>query len=71
MTSPAEKVTVRCPRCGHVFDDWYRPSMNLDLDPWADERYLHDCVHATCPACKTEFRIGTLLVVESGRWEDK
>lgn len=70
MTSPSEIATVGCPSCGHVFEDSYRPGVNLDLDPeLANESYLHECLHATCPECSTEFRIGPQLVVSGGRWE--
>ena len=39
MTSPPAQVTVECPRCGHVYRDWWRPSINLDLDEF-DDAYL-------------------------------
>ena len=70
MTSPSERVELRCPSCGHIFETWFRPSINRDLDPaLADEAYLHECAHATCPGCGTEFRIGPQVVVSGGRWE--
>jgi len=55
MTSPPETITVRCGGCGGTFRDWVRPSVNLDLDPWAgacaglsradDGTRTHDLLH--------------------------
>ena len=39
MTSPIEDITVQCPKCGHLYQDWFRGSVNLDLDDF-DEEYL-------------------------------
>ena len=41
MISPPEEITVRCPKCGHLYKDWTRASVNLDLDDF-DEEYLAD-----------------------------
>ena len=51
MTSPIEDITVQCPKCGNLYEDWYRGSVNLDLDPFDDE-YLDQCSSATCPECQ-------------------
>jgi hypothetical protein len=38
MTSPPIRVEVTCPDCGTTFTDYYRPSINLSLDPdWTEE----------------------------------
>ncbi|HUT09378.1 MAG TPA: hypothetical protein VMY42_02690 [Thermoguttaceae bacterium] len=37
MTSPPEQIDVECPKCGQVYSDWYRPSINLTLDDLDDE----------------------------------
>ena len=66
MTSPPEQIRVRCPRCGREYDDWYRPSVNLDLDDF-DEEYLRRASTATCPACGLVVEIGS-LVVEGDVW---
>ena len=50
MTSPPEEITVECPKCGHIYQDWFRGSVNLDLDDF-DEEYLDQCSSATCPEC--------------------
>ena len=42
MTSPIEDITVQCPKCRNLYKDWYRASVNLDLDPFDDE-YLDQC----------------------------
>ena len=49
MTSPPEKITVECPKCGRFYEDWYRASVNLDLDDF-DEEDLESCSTAPCPS---------------------
>ena len=51
MTSPIEDITVVCPKCWHLYQDWFRGSVNLDLDDF-DEEYLDQCSTATCPECQ-------------------
>jgi NAD-dependent SIR2 family protein deacetylase len=65
MTSPPEKITVRCPECGERYEDWYRASVNLALDDF-DEEYLSDCSTATCPACGREVKFDLLVVDRDG-----
>lgn len=60
MTSPPEKIRVRCPRCETEYDDWMR-SVNLDLDNF-DEAYLAECSTARCPACGFVVDLETLVV---------
>jgi hypothetical protein len=60
MTSPVEPITIQCPECGHTFNDWYRPSVNLGLDDF-DEDYLNECSSAICPACGHKVDIDILL----------
>ena len=64
MTSPPEEITVDCPKCGHFYKDWYRASVNLDLDDF-DEEYLDRCSTATCPHCQHKVNLD-VLVVEGG-----
>ncbi|SVD42145.1 uncharacterized protein METZ01_LOCUS394999 [marine metagenome] len=64
MTSPIEDITVECPKCGRSYEDWYRASVNLDLDPFDDE-YLESCSTATCPHCQHKVDLN-VLVVEDG-----
>ena len=64
MTSPIEEITVECPKCGRSYEDWYRASVNLDLDPLDDE-YLESCSTAKCPHCQHKVDL-SLLVVEDG-----
>ena len=61
MTSPPERVTVICPQCGHTYEDWWRPSVNLDLDDFDDE-YLDACMSAVCPECKHKVYFGNMIV---------
>ncbi len=61
MTSPPEDIIVECPDCGLVYEDWYRPSLNLDLDDF-DEEYVREASTATCPSCHRLVEIGTLIV---------
>jgi len=67
LTSPPQKIRVECPRCNRQYDDWYRASINLDLDPWADEAYLREASTATCPDCGHVVELGG-LVVEGDVW---
>jgi hypothetical protein len=64
MTSPPQRIRVVCPGCGREYDDWWRPSVNLDLEHF-DEEYLEQCRSACCPHCghRVEFDV---LVVENG-----
>ena len=61
MTSPPAPVQVNCPKCAHTYKDWYRPSVNLDLDSF-DEEYLDQCSSAVCPNCKHKVRFENLTV---------
>ncbi len=67
MTSPPENITIRCPKCGEVYEDWYRASVNLELDDFDDE-YLEECSTATCPACGHKVRIDVLIVDRDGNF---
>ena len=64
MTSPPEEITVQCPKCGHLYEDWTRASVNLDLDDF-DEEYLESCSTATCSHCQHKVNLD-VLVVEDG-----
>ena len=64
MTSPIEEITVQCPKCGHLYQDWTRASVNLDLDDF-DEEYLEQCSTATCPECHYKIDLD-VLIVEDG-----
>ena len=64
MTSPIENITVLCPKCWHLYEDWFRASVNLDLDPF-DSEYVEQCSTATCPECQHKVNLD-VLVVEDG-----
>lgn len=62
MTSPIETVEIECPRCGTIYRDWYRASINLRLSPdLGDPEYLRQASTATCPDCGFEVAFETLL----------
>ena len=61
MTSPIEDITVLCPKCWHLYQDWFRGSVNLDLDDF-DEEYLDQCSSATCPDCQHKVNLDVLVV---------
>ena len=67
MTSPIEQITVKCPECETLYQDWYRGSVNADLDPWVTEDYLREASTAKCPSCGHVVDLGT-LVVEGQTW---
>jgi DNA-directed RNA polymerase subunit RPC12/RpoP len=68
MTSPVEEIEVQCPKCGQVYSDWYRPSINLTLDDFDDE-YLEAASTSACPECGHKVRHNVLTVREDGVWE--
>ena len=57
-----------CPKCGGVYSDWYRPSINLTLEHF-DEEYLEEASTSTCPECGHKVRHNVLTVREDGVWE--
>lgn len=61
MTSPPEQITIECPRCGHHYDSWWRPSLNLKLDHFTEPE-LAAATSATCPACTHTVQLDTLIV---------
>ena len=64
VTSPPEEITVQCPKCGHSYEDWFRASINLDLDPF-DSEYREECSTAKCPQCTQTVNLD-MLIVENG-----
>ena len=72
MTSPCETIAVDCPACGQRYEDWYRASVNADLDPSlaADDEYMRECSTATCPQCSHVVDLA-VLVVEGDVWRVK
>ena len=64
MTSPPEEITVKCPKCGYFYKDWFRASINLDLDPF-DSEHLEKCSNAKCPQCRHTVNLD-MLIVENG-----
>ena len=66
MTTPPEDITVECPKCRHRYQDWYRASLNLDIEDFSDN-YIRRASTATCPECGTVVELGTLVVAD-GIW---
>ncbi len=65
MTSPPQQIRVECPRCGPVFEDWMRGSVNLDLEGWDPDapevqEYLREC-----STCRHVAELDTLVVRQS------
>ena len=65
MTSPPREITVTCPDCGHIYEDWYRPSINLSLDDFDDD-YLERATTTTCPECGVKYDLRTLFARRGG-----
>ena len=65
MTSPPESIRVECPDCGHLYSDWYRPSINLSLDDFDDD-YLEEASTTTCPECGVKYDLGTVFARRGG-----
>ena len=68
MTSPPEEIQVRCPECGHLYEDWCRASMKSGLEGLDDE-YLEEASTATCPKCGYKVDLGILIVSEDRMWQ--
>ena len=67
VTSPPEKITVYCPSCGKDYEDWYRASINLELDDFDDE-YLEEATSSKCKHCGHVVKHDSLIVGEDGIW---
>ena len=67
MTSPVENITIRCPKCGVHYEDWYRASVNRELDDFEKE-YLKECSSATCPVCGHTVQFDMLVVDRDGKF---
>ena len=67
MTSPPCQITIRCPSCALSFEDWWRPSINLQLDDF-DQEYIKSATIKTCPGCGARILLETLIVDEEGIW---
>ena len=68
MTMPPEIIHVKCPKCEHVYEDWYRGSINLTMDHF-DEEYIEEATTAKCPNCGLKVSLGAVIVREDGVWE--
>ncbi|MEI8194813.1 MAG: PD-(D/E)XK nuclease family protein [Phycisphaerae bacterium] len=67
MSSPCRDITVLCPSCGKPFESWFRDSLNLQMDHFDDE-YIRSVNVKTCPHCKAEVHLSSLIVGEDGVW---
>lgn len=65
MTMPAEIISVKCPKCGNIFEGFIRGFINLGLDIFSDE-YIERCKFATCPKCGTKISKNVLIVDKEG-----
>ncbi len=67
MTMPPKPITVRCPKCGIEYQDWWRPSINLTLDNFDDD-YIEEATTSTCPHCHHKVHHGALIVGKDQVW---
>ncbi|MBC8327647.1 MAG: hypothetical protein H8E31_02765 [Planctomycetes bacterium] len=67
MTSPVREIEIRCPDCNSYYQDWFRPSVNLNLDDFDDD-YLEEASTSTCPRCGFRVDHAMLVVNRSGVW---
>lgn len=68
MTLSARRVTIECQRCHEEYEDWYRSSVNVAIDP-ADETSPEQARTTTCPSCGFTIQHGVMLVrEEAGVW---
>ncbi len=57
-----------CPKCSHQYEDWYRASINLELDDFDDE-YLDRASSSICPKCNYKVSHNVLIVRRDGVWD--
>jgi predicted RNA-binding Zn-ribbon protein involved in translation (DUF1610 family) len=68
MTSPRRRITFECPKCHEEYQDWYRPAIDVALDPAGDVP-REQAGTSTCPSCGFTIRHGVMLVrEEAGVW---
>ena len=65
MTSPPEDIMVECPKCGHIYEDWWRPSVNLGLDDF-EETYITEATTSSCSKCGFRVQHDALVVRKDG-----
>lgn len=61
MSGAIEKIEILCENCGNLYEDWYRPSLNSDLENF-DKDYLDEASSAVCPKCNFKVFFDTLTV---------
>lgn len=67
MSSPPQGIFVGCPECGVTYLDWFRPSMNLELDDF-DANCIEEASSATCPRCSCRVSLEVLIIEPNGVW---
>jgi len=67
VTSLPRQITVECPKCGELYMDWHRASINLMLDDF-DEDYLDQAGSDTCPACGHRVELDVLVIDVDDTW---
>lgn len=68
MTMPPRKVRVTCPECGAVYEDWYRPSINLALEPWRTDEEVEKMATVCCPRCGLKLWLASVVVERDRTW---
>lgn len=67
MTMPIEEISVCCPHCKEIYEDWYRGSINLELDDF-NEDYIEQASSSTCPKCQHKVYHSSLIIGKDGTW---
>lgn len=69
MTKPPTRIELDCPRCGELFEAYYRPSIDLGLgEPWTEEK-IREATAAACPRCAFVVELDALVV--DGRGDEE
>jgi restriction system protein len=63
-----EQIHVVCPRCNTRYEDWWRASINLQIEQF-DDKYLEKASTSTCPMCDFKIRHEALIVRGDGFWQ--
>ena len=68
MTMPLERIRIKCPQCGNIYKDCYRPSINFTLADYDDD-FIEEATTSTCPHCNLKVHHNTLVVSKkNGVW---
>lgn len=57
-------IIVKCSNCGNEYEDWYRGSINLDIDNF-DNEYVEKATTTICYKCKNKELLGSVIIKDN------